>query len=114
MNGQVVRFGDKGWGFIRPDDGGRDVFMHVSEVPEFERDHIQAGVRVSYSIAEGDRGPRAVGVRIIALPAAVNGARGTEPDEPVCDLLTVAELRHELGRVVDDFVEIAKSHGWVE
>ena len=59
--GTVKWFNDsKGFGFITPDDGGSDIFVHVSAV---ERGTLSDEDKVSYEIGEGNRGPCAVNVK---------------------------------------------------
>lgn len=55
---------EKGFGFIRPDDGGDDVFFHHSSLVETQIEHLGAGDSVTYDIDEGreGKGPRAVNV----------------------------------------------------
>ena len=56
--GVVARFdGDRGFGFITPDAGGADLFVHVSVVRGAEALH--AGDRVRYQVRQSDRGPQA-------------------------------------------------------
>jgi CspA family cold shock protein len=44
----------KGYGFIQPDDGGKDVFVHVSAVERSDLGHLNEGQKVGYEI-ERDR-----------------------------------------------------------
>jgi CspA family cold shock protein len=45
---------EKGYGFIQPDQGGKDVFVHVSAVERSGMSHLAEGQKVSYDI-EADR-----------------------------------------------------------
>lgn len=60
----VVEFfkDDKGFGFIRPDDGGKDVFVHHSAIEMEGFRSLQKGDRVEYEIVEDPKGPRAANV----------------------------------------------------
>ncbi|MEQ8334303.1 cold-shock protein [Nisaea sp.] len=51
---------DKGYGFITPDDGTRDVFVHVSAVQNSGLDTISEGQKLNFEIQEDARGPKAV------------------------------------------------------
>ncbi|MBX3513024.1 MAG: cold-shock protein [Xanthobacteraceae bacterium] len=53
---------EKGYGFIKPDDGGRDVFVHVSAVTSSGLGTLNEGQRVSFEIEPDKRGkgPKAV------------------------------------------------------
>ena len=53
---------EKGYGFIKPDDGGRDVFVHVSAVMSSGLGTLNEGQRVSFDIEPDKRGkgPKAV------------------------------------------------------
>ena len=62
-NGTVKFFNDgKGFGFITPDDGGKDVFVHASGLDGLD---IREGDKVSYDVEEGQKGLNAVNVDLI-------------------------------------------------
>ena len=60
---------EKGFGFLTPDGGGTDVFVHVREVGGALS--LDAGARVEYDTKPGDRGPHAIRVRVVAAAPAV-------------------------------------------
>lgn len=47
---------DKGYGFIQPEDGGADSFVHISAVQAAGMDTLQADQRVSYEVERGRNG----------------------------------------------------------
>ena len=62
-NGTVKWFSDeKGFGFITPDDGGRDLFVHFSGIEGDGYRSLEEGVKVTYEEESGDKGPKAVNV----------------------------------------------------
>jgi cold shock protein len=55
-NGTVKWFnGQKGFGFIQPDDGGKDVFVHISAVERAGMSSLNEGQKVSYEIVADRR-----------------------------------------------------------
>lgn len=46
----------KGYGFIQPDDGKQDVFVHMSEVTRAGMNTLQEGDKVTFDVQMGDRG----------------------------------------------------------
>ena len=61
-NGTVKFFNKfKGFGFITPDEGGKDVFVHQSGLS----DEIAEGDKVSYDVEEGPKGLNAANVKLI-------------------------------------------------
>jgi cold shock protein len=64
--GTVKRFNvDKGYGFITPDDGTPDVFVHHSAIEADGHRSLEDNQRVEYTVTQGAKGPRAEQVRPI-------------------------------------------------
>jgi CspA family cold shock protein len=62
-NGTVKWFSDdKGYGFITPEEGGNDLFVHHSAINGNGFKTLAEGARVSYDAEAGDKGPKAVNV----------------------------------------------------
>ena len=53
---------DKGFGFITPDESGKDLFVHHSAIQSSGFRTLAEGARVSYEAEAGDKGPKAVNV----------------------------------------------------
>jgi CspA family cold shock protein len=56
---------DKGYGFITPDEPGKDLFVHHSALVGDGYRSLDDGVRVSYDAEAGAKGPQAVNVQTI-------------------------------------------------
>ena len=62
MEGTVKFFNEtKGFGFITPTDGSKDIFVHKSEAPG----SLREGDRVEFEVAQGDKGPHAKNVQVV-------------------------------------------------
>lgn len=57
---------DKGFGFIAPDEGGNDVYVHVSELAKSGLSSLSPGQKVTFDVEPDKRSgkPRAVNVRV--------------------------------------------------
>ena len=53
---------DKGFGFITPDEGSRDLFVHHTGINSDGYRSLPEGVRVTYEEEAGDKGPKAINV----------------------------------------------------
>jgi CspA family cold shock protein len=55
--------GDKGYGFITPDDGSPDVFVHFSAIQMSGYRSLEENQRVEFEVTQGQKGPQAENVR---------------------------------------------------
>jgi CspA family cold shock protein len=64
----VVKFfnADKGYGFIKPDDGSGDIFVHVTAVEQAGLRALSEGQKIAYEIEpdKKGKGPKAVNIRV--------------------------------------------------
>ncbi|MER7005465.1 cold shock domain-containing protein [Dactylosporangium sp. NPDC000555] len=126
--GTVVRFsGANGYGFITPDDGSEDVFLHASLLDGRYRENVPRGTRVSFEAVQGERGLKAVVVKVISEPPA--RPAGAD-DDGLCDVISSSEFSQRItdvlissvpsitgGQIVEvrtKLLEHARRHGWVE
>jgi cold shock protein len=67
MSGVVKFFnGERGYGFIKPDDGGRDVFVHITAVEQAGLKALNEGQRIQFEVEpdKKGKGPKAVNLVI--------------------------------------------------
>ncbi|GAB3440729.1 cold shock domain-containing protein [Streptomonospora sediminis] len=110
--GVVVRFDEeRGYGFIEPDSGGEDIFIHASALDEEVKSQLHTGKRVKFDSVGGHRGKKAFDVQLdtaAARPAASAPSSprpaSEEVDDDTAEVLSEDELR---GRVTELLLEAA-------
>lgn len=53
----------RGFGFIKPDDGSKDVFVHISAVERSGLGYLSEGQKIEFEVQAEQRGPKAVNLR---------------------------------------------------
>jgi cold shock protein len=59
----------KGFGFVQPEDGSPDAFLHASLVAQFGHDDLPEGTALVCDIAEGPRGPQVAAIQSVEPPS---------------------------------------------
>ena len=55
---------DRGYGFIAPDDGGKDLFAHANEIRDASLKSLAEKQRVEFEVTQGNKGPQASNIRL--------------------------------------------------
>jgi cold shock CspA family protein len=125
VTGKVVHFDEaRGFGFVSPDDGGDDVFLHVNDI-HFDKRLLAPGVQLQFDTEEGDRGLKASRVSLLET-----GPSRPAHDDGLCDILPEHEFLEEVTEqllakassltgeqiiaVRRCMAALARSHGWLE
>lgn len=62
MTGTIARVTDRGFGFIKPDEGDKDLFFHANSLQGASFDEVKEGDPVTFDVEEGPKGPAAINV----------------------------------------------------
>lgn len=130
--GRVVRFDViRGYGFIAPDIGGDDIFLHANDLA-IEKALVRPGARVSFEVEDGPRGKFATAVQL-SLDASDQAADRKDTvlaSDEYFDVLPVNEFQHTVTEILIErtptltgeqiqqvrtaFETLARKHGWIE
>lgn len=141
VRGRVVKFDEvRGYGFVAPDDGGDDVFIHANDLL-VDKYAFSPGTNVEFQVTEGERGRKGYDVRIVPppeedsaapAPAGLAERPSEEPrdEDGTCEILSTRDFRNELTesfieavpdltaaqivRLRDRVIELAAGYGWIE
>ncbi|MGV9710331.1 cold-shock protein [Gordonia sp. NPDC003424] len=74
VSGKVVHYdANRGFGFLAPESGGADVFLHINDI-DIDENSLKPGAKVSFDIEETDRGAKAVNVAVTEEAPAEDAA----------------------------------------
>ena len=72
----------KGFGFIQPDDGGQDIFVHISAVERAGLSQLDEGQTVNYDLEQDSRSGKTAAGNLEVTGSAPPSARGPRPPRP--------------------------------
>lgn len=134
--GRIVQFNQtRGYGFIAPDGGGDDVFLHSEELKAYGHT-VRIGTRVQFEVLDGQRGLKAFDVTVLDPPPSTEAreARSVSSqdagDDDLSEVISAVEYAREITDALISFcpnitaaqiVEIrqrltvsARRRGWIE
>jgi cold shock protein len=62
MKGTIKKIMDKGFGFITPENGGKDIFFHSNSLLNVQFNDLREGDNVTFEVEDGPKGPSAINV----------------------------------------------------
>ncbi len=62
MKGTIKKIMDKGFGFITPENGGKDIFFHSNSLLNVQFNDLREGDSVTFEVEDGQKGPNAINV----------------------------------------------------
>jgi cold shock protein len=99
VTGRIVQFNQtRGYGFIAPDGGGDDVFLHSEELKAYGH-AVRIGTRVQFDVLDGQRGLKAFDVSVLDPPPGVDSRSGHAPDardDELSDVIPAMEYAREV------------------
>ncbi len=62
QTGKIAVLKDQGFGFIKVEDGEKDIFFHANELQNVQFNDLQEGDEVEFEVVDGQKGPQATNV----------------------------------------------------
>ena len=63
---------DKGYGFIKPDDNSKEVFLHFKELKKINLDNIESEIKISFTTKEENNRIQAYNIKVLQIPKIIN------------------------------------------
>ncbi|MEZ5209562.1 cold-shock protein [Gordonia sp. (in: high G+C Gram-positive bacteria)] len=65
VSGKVVHYDpNRGFGFLSPEGGGDDVFLHINDIHGIDENQLRPGAKVEFDVEDTDRGSKATNVKV--------------------------------------------------
>ena len=65
MTGRIKLLNEKGFGFIKSDDGGKDIFFHATGLLNADWTALAKDDKVEFSVEDTPKGKKAIGIRLM-------------------------------------------------
>lgn len=93
-----VRYYDaeKGFGFLSKDDGGEDVYVRASALPEGVTT-LKRGQKVEFGVIDGKRGEQALSLRLLDAPPSLSKAQRKSPEQMAIIVEDLIKMLDNLG-----------------
>ena len=87
---------DKGFGFLTKDDGGEDVYVRSSALPEGIT-ALKRGQKVEFGVVDGKRGEQALSLRLLEAPVSLSKAQRKSPEQMAVIVEDLIKMLDALG-----------------
>lgn len=64
--GTIKKVMEKGFGFISPAEGGKDLFFHARDLQNVAFEQVREGDQVQFDVEQGEKGPKAANIEVLS------------------------------------------------